>query len=182
MARRVGMAILVVTAASLFLAVPSATGGGCHSKAAPTEEAVDGNAVTIADCAFGPQVLQVDPGEEVTFTNSDYFDHTATGLDWSTDLLGEGESEAITFDEAGTFPYYCKLHPNMNGTIIVGDGVAAAAAPASDDGTLASGMADESGDGVSVLEVGIAVLTGLFGFALGRLTTRVAPAAIASRH
>lgn len=178
MARRVGFALLMFACASLFIAVPPASGGGCHSAGAPTDDAVEGDEVRIADCSFGPSALQVDPGEKVTFTNTDYFDHTATGLDWSTDLLGRGDSATITFDEAGTFNYYCKLHPNMTGTIIVGDGEAAAAAPAppaSGDGALASGVGEDSGDGVSVFEVGIAILSGLVGFGLGRLTTLTRP-------
>ena len=35
--------------------------------------------------------------------------------------LGYFESQAITFvaDKAGTFPYYCNIHPEMKGSIIV---------------------------------------------------------------
>jgi plastocyanin len=177
MARRAGFAILMAACASLFIAVPSAAGGGCHGDSPAGGEAVKGTSVRIVDCMFAPQVLQVDPGEEVTFSNKDIFPHTATGSDWGTLVLDRGDSATVTFDEAGTFDYYCKFHPGMVGTIIVGDGEAAAAAPAPpDDGTLASGVGENSGDGVSVFEVGIAVLSGLVGFGLGRLTTRLAPA------
>ncbi|MGH2729746.1 MAG: cupredoxin domain-containing protein [Actinomycetota bacterium] len=176
MARRVGFALLMFACASLFIAVPSAAGGACHGEGAPTGDVVDGNEVTIDECAFTPQVLHIDPGEEVTFSNKDIFPHTATGSDWGTKALDQGTAATVIFDEAGTFDYFCKFHPGMTGTIVVGDGEPAAAAPATDEGALASGVGEDSGDGVSVFEVGIAILSGLVGFGLGRLTTRVAQA------
>lgn len=41
----------------------------------------------------------------------DAFDHA---------LDGGGDSVTITFDEAGSVDYFCRLHPTMTGTITVG--------------------------------------------------------------
>jgi len=38
-----------------------------------------------------------------------------------SDMLTEGETYAQKFDEAGTFGYYCGLHPSMCGEIVVVD-------------------------------------------------------------
>ncbi|MFL6488789.1 MAG: plastocyanin/azurin family copper-binding protein [Nitrososphaera sp.] len=33
----------------------------------------------------------------------------------------EGDTQSFTFEEAGEFDYYCTLHPNMIGKVIVTD-------------------------------------------------------------
>jgi plastocyanin len=47
--------------------------------------------------------------------------HTATSDDevFDSGNLSEGDEFSFTFDEAGTFPYFCQVHPTMRGTIIV---------------------------------------------------------------
>ena len=41
--------------------------------------------------------------------------HTATAKDgsWDTGILNKGDTKTITFDKAGDYQYYCKVHPNM---------------------------------------------------------------------
>ena len=39
--------------------------------------------------------------------------------EWETDLLQEGDSGSITFEEAGEFAYHCSVHPDMKGKITV---------------------------------------------------------------
>ena len=76
--------------------------------------------ITIADFAFvGAQ--QVPAGGRVVVTNTDPASHTWTAVDGSFDsgTLTQGESFEFTFDEPGTFEYFCKLHPSMTGTIKV---------------------------------------------------------------
>ncbi|HIH74373.1 MAG TPA: hypothetical protein HA306_03745 [Methanosarcina sp.] len=48
-------------------------------------------------------------------------DHTVTGSIFDSDVLEEGDTYEFTFTETGTFEYYCSLHPEMEGTIIVTD-------------------------------------------------------------
>lgn len=83
--------------------------------------------VDIANFAFAPAELRIAPGTEVIFTNSDSAPHTATaGTDdepmperFDTGLLQQGESFAVTFDEPGTYAYFCERHPPMTGVIVV---------------------------------------------------------------
>jgi plastocyanin len=42
------------------------------------------------------------------------------GTDDSPEIIDpDGGTQSFTFEEAGEFPYYCTLHPNMVGTVIV---------------------------------------------------------------
>jgi len=74
-----------------------------------------------------PSVVTVDVGETVTWSNVDTAAHTVTsgsaadGPDGNFDsmLFLAGASFEATFDEAGTFPYFCMVHPWMVGTVIV---------------------------------------------------------------
>ena len=84
-----------------------------------------GDAVSIAGFAFQPDTLEVSAGSTVTWTNEDSVGHTVTagspddpGEEFAESVDGGGEA-AVTFDEAGTFPYFCSIHPNMTGEIVV---------------------------------------------------------------
>ena len=68
-----------------------------------------------------PEAVAVEAGTEVTWTNSDDATHTATADDSSFDTgdLNEGDWASVTFDEPGTFSYYCRFHPFMKATVEV---------------------------------------------------------------
>jgi plastocyanin len=79
--------------------------------------------VDIHDHAFDPAQLNVAPGTTVTFVNNDTEPHTATadnGL-FDTGVLEPGYSFDVFFDGAGTVTYHCELHPDMQGSIVVGE-------------------------------------------------------------
>lgn len=83
-----------------------------------------GDAITIKDYAYDPEPLEVEAGATVTFTNEDGDTHTATSTgdvpkDFDTGDLGEGDAKDITFDEAGTYTYYCSIHQYMKGEVDV---------------------------------------------------------------
>jgi plastocyanin len=82
--------------------------------------------VPIKDFLYVPDAITVAIGTKITFTNQDTAPHTATsgqppGADgvFDTGNLTQGESKSVTVTEAGTFAYYCELHPFMKGTVIV---------------------------------------------------------------
>ncbi|MEX0762492.1 MAG: cupredoxin domain-containing protein [Dehalococcoidia bacterium] len=76
--------------------------------------------VSIAQFAFSPATLTVDPGTRVEWTNQDDVPHTATLNDvFDTDNITTGDSGSHVFDTPGTFDYICALHPDMTGTVIV---------------------------------------------------------------
>jgi nitrite reductase (NO-forming) len=68
---------------------------------------------------FSPQAALVKAGETVTWTNSDSVPHTIDSRDGSisSGYITKGKSFQHTFYEAGTYEYYCTLHPWMTGSI-----------------------------------------------------------------
>lgn len=142
MIRRLSFVLALAILGSIAL-VPSvaAGGGGCY--APEGVELSSGEAENlIAECAFQPTVNYIEPGDKVTWTNKDVFDHTVTGAasSWGSDApLSQGETVSYTFEDEGVFPYYCAYHPSMVGAVVVGDGTgdassnaAAAILPAND--------------------------------------------------
>lgn len=81
-----------------------------------------GSAVAIRDNAYQPADLEVATGSTVTWTNDDEAPHTVTfsgSGPASSEQLAEGDGFTTTFDTAGTFPYVCTLHPEMEATVTV---------------------------------------------------------------
>ncbi len=73
---------------------------------------------------FDPQVIEVDAGSEVTWTNEDDFPHNVHLLDGSDEThdLPIGDSVSVAFDEARDYYYECSLHPQtMRGKVIVSE-------------------------------------------------------------
>jgi len=88
---------------------------------APTPASTGAQAsVDISDFAFEPQTLQFSPGTEVVWTNKDSATHTVTSRDdiFDSGSLPGGATFSDTFDQNGTFEYYCTIHPSMTGTIV----------------------------------------------------------------
>jgi plastocyanin len=114
------MLFAAVAAVSWLAALaPAAEAGGCGSD--PTHGS--GTVVSLEDMCIRPTVTTVDPGATITFVNRDPFDHNINGQGWGHwDDLRPGERYAVTFTEAGIYPYACTLHPGMTGAIVVGDG------------------------------------------------------------
>jgi plastocyanin len=95
--------------------------------------------VTIEGIAYSPAEIKVAPGTTVTWTNDDDVLHTVTsghqaeqgvpgvseGKDARPDgtfegqLDGESTTFEFTFDESGTFAYYCDVHVGMVGEVVV---------------------------------------------------------------
>ena len=83
----------------------------------------DTTTVEIRNNAFNPAQLNVAPGTTVTFVNNDTVPHTATSDTKLFDLeIPPGSSYPVVLEGEGTVPYHCELHPEMKGTIVVGDG------------------------------------------------------------
>ncbi len=101
------LAVLVLCAASAVLPVAGA---------APQEEQIK-----IDHFAFTPANMTVPVGTTVRWTNADGTLHTVTSSTgaFASEGLDQGGVFSHTFSAPGSFPYYCKLHPSMTGTIIV---------------------------------------------------------------
>ena len=92
---------------------------------APAEDpAAGGDTVTIEQSRFSPDPLEVAAGTEVTFENLDPFAHTVTSaegsaVEFDSGDLGQDATFTQTFDEAGTYAYFCEIHPTMRAEVVV---------------------------------------------------------------
>lgn len=86
------------------------------------------NASTMGDKAFSPNPAEVKAGESVTWTNDDSQIHTATsgavgaedsGKVFDSGILSPKATFDFKFDQAGEVAYYCTLHPQMVGKVVV---------------------------------------------------------------
>jgi plastocyanin len=109
---------------AILLAILALAAVGC---AGSTGRAVDASpvATTTVDLPksykFVPAAISVTAGDTVTWTNSDNFTHNVRFEGTEPQVMKPGESVEKTFDEPGTFPYECSLHPtDMRGTVVVG--------------------------------------------------------------
>src|ERR1700719_2335103 len=87
---------------------------GAQQKAETTE-------VKIDNFSFGPGTVTVPVGTTVTWTNRDDIPHTVVSTDgaFKSKVLDTDEKFSFTFSKAGTFPYFCSIHPKMTGKVIV---------------------------------------------------------------
>ncbi len=79
------------------------------------------------DRCYIPSNIVIEKGKQVTWVNEDSAFHSVTSgfYETPTELFDSGhldpyEAYTLTFDESGTFDYFCTLHPWMKGQVIVG--------------------------------------------------------------
>ena len=79
--------------------------------------------VQIDNFSFGPAILTVPVGTTVTWTNRDDIPHTVVSTDdtktFKSKVLDTDEKFSVTFSKAGTYPYFCSIHPKMTAKVIV---------------------------------------------------------------
>jgi amicyanin len=77
--------------------------------------------VKIDEFAFSPPSLTVKAGMAVTWLNKDDIPHTVASKTrvFKSKALDTNDSFSFTFNEAGSYEYFCSLHPHMTGTIVV---------------------------------------------------------------
>ncbi len=70
---------------------------------------------------YDPGTVTVWPGDSVAWVNEGNAPHTVTAVDGSFDsgVLWRGDSWLLTPTVPGSYPYYCILHPDMRGVLIV---------------------------------------------------------------
>jgi len=88
---------------------------------APSGEAPKAVKVEIADFAYVPATTTVQVGGKVNWANEDTAPHTATADDgiFDTGTIDPDKRGNATFKKAGTFSYFCELHPDMKGKVKV---------------------------------------------------------------
>ncbi len=77
--------------------------------------------VKIDNFSFGPATVTVPVGATVTWTNRDDIPHTVVSTEgmFKSRAQDTDEKFSYTFTKAGTYPYYCSLHPKMTGQVLV---------------------------------------------------------------
>ena len=78
--------------------------------------------VIIDNFSFSPKTTAVPIGATVTWTNHDNVPHVITSADdqfKKSPLLKAGQRFSNAFATAGTYSYFCSIHPRMTGKIIV---------------------------------------------------------------
>lgn len=105
------------------------------ASAVTNETAVEGTRVSMVpgaaflnDTAYDPNPVTVSVGDNVTWVNDDPDPHTVTsgsigapdaGEEFDSGYMGPHRSFTHRFDAAGEFDYFCLIHPNMVGTVVV---------------------------------------------------------------
>ena|SRR5574339_504471 len=136
MIRMVEQNLIIMSVSSIvltFLACPLLS---ANSIPAENQTAASGNQVIISPGSsspsnvkfFDPLILNVPVGATVTWKNLDSTLHTVTsgsaesgksGTYFDSSYLTGGKTFQHTFNSAGTFDYFCTLHPYMKGQVVV---------------------------------------------------------------
>jgi len=108
---------------------------GVSSTVSETDYVIVSVASSIPGCektneCFIPTEVTIDVGGVVQWTNDDTAAHIVisgdlitdprnAGSDFDSSVFMAGTTFEATFDTAGTYPYFCMLHPWMTGLVIV---------------------------------------------------------------
>ena len=113
--------------------------GGSSSSGQDNESGAAGEAISLEGLTFDPERIVVAPGTKITWTNEDSVQHTVTsgtkgtqgapGVSKGTSdkpdgtfdgaLDDSGTTFTFTFEEPGTYEYFCRIHGGMTGVIVV---------------------------------------------------------------
>lgn len=114
-----------LVAALVWLAAGCASGDpvGSTGTIAPVDDPAVAQ-VIITRSRFEPATIGVTAGQRVRFSNTDPFAHTITSersssVPFDSGTLGQNEHFTATFDEAGTYAYFCAIHPTMRAEVVV---------------------------------------------------------------
>ncbi len=120
---------LILTALAVGLISLSIDSTAIFAQTGMTISMVPGSSAPTAPKFYDPSPANVAVGTAVTWINDDATLHTVvsgnptTGetadFGSSSTFLSKGKSISHTFETAGTFDYYCTLHPFMIGQVVV---------------------------------------------------------------
>ena len=134
------------------------------------------------DC-FIPATITINPGESVTFNNNDTAAHTSTAGTpadgpsgaWDSSMVMTGQSYTTGPLDEGTYPYFCMVHPWMEGLVIVGEG---SATPTQEESSQAQ---DEAAERIAAAEAAAQAAEEAAKAAEAEAAARIAEAEAAAR-
>ena len=126
----------VVLLSALVLIAPACSGGDENTEATTQVARQD---VQITAFVFQPKELEIEAGTTVRWTNGDEILHTATSGEqtrqgvpgvteakparpdgtFDLEMDGRGSSASFTFEDPGTYKYFCRVHAAMTGRVTV---------------------------------------------------------------
>jgi plastocyanin len=111
---------VAILAATVAIAIVLLLAGSPIVRASD-QPSTPGADVKIDNFSFGPQTITVPVGATVTWTNHDDIPHTSVSTEgvFRSKVMDTDEKFSYTFTKAGTYPYYCSIHPKMTGQIVV---------------------------------------------------------------
>ncbi len=122
----VGAIALSVVACGGDDPTPTRTPPTATAVPAPTETEGSGEVTSVIQ-SFTLENLTVKAGSTIIWRNLDGPTHTSTSGaspspdgTWDTGVLGQNQAATgVTFNNAGTFAYFCQIHPGMQATVTV---------------------------------------------------------------
>jgi len=101
--------------------VTSSDVGSSHASQKTEQKSDAPHVIAISNFKFTPQTMEVGVKETIRWVNKDDAPHRVVASDGSfkSPLLDTDDHYDFTPTTAGTFPYFCSLHPHMTGTIKV---------------------------------------------------------------
>lgn len=116
MRRSVSIAVLVAVVLGIVAL-------GAKSSVVAAQQKPQNDEVKIDNFSFGPAAVTVSVGSTVTWTNRDDIPHTVVSSDdpkvFKSKVLDTDEKFSFTFTKAGTYAYFCSIHPKMTGKVVV---------------------------------------------------------------
>ena len=113
--------------------------------------------VRMEDNFFAPANITVEPGTTVTWVQSGSNPHTTTSYDglWDSGLIpgGSGQSFSFTFEEPGTYDYFCLPHEDLGmvGSVTVAGGATAGPTATATASPTATALAETGGPPITSL-------------------------------
>ena len=83
--------------------------------------AADATQIVVDNFSFAPASAAVAVGTTVTWTNHDDIPHNVVSPErkFKSPVLDTDETFSHRFEAAGTYKYYCSIHPRMTGQVVV---------------------------------------------------------------
>jgi plastocyanin len=77
--------------------------------------------ITMENLVISPAEASAKVSDTIEWINKDIFAHTATARsgDWDVTIAPK-KTVTLALKKAGTVEYYCRFHPNMKATVVIG--------------------------------------------------------------